>query len=330
MPLVSVVMPSYNHEEFIAESIESVLGQDFDDFELIIVDDASTDSSRQIIQKYAAEDSRIRVILHEANCGIAKTMNDGIEAAKGKFIAFTASDDVWTKARLTKQLAVIASNENLIVWSEGEVIDRKGQPVGKSFSELHRTALRKKSGDIFQELLAKHNYIFGATLLYKKMNLGEIRYDESLMFLNDYKFVVDLARKYEFYYIAEPLAQYRVHGKGTLRGSGPEVAERARRGHRDAIAFYQEALRDYAHEVSDTTKAHIYAQMGFSYGHLGDNKAALICFLRAIYNPLSGSNLRGTPGFLKFVGLNLLNLLNSGIQKRNSLKKSTELHQKRP
>jgi glycosyltransferase involved in cell wall biosynthesis len=137
MPLVSVVMLSYNHDEFIAESIESVLGQDFDDFELIIVDDASTDSSRQIIQKYAVEDSRIRVILHEANCGIAKTVNDGIEAAKGKFMATTASDDVWMTDKLTKQLAVTASNENLIVWSEGEVIDLNGQPVGKSFSEFH-------------------------------------------------------------------------------------------------------------------------------------------------------------------------------------------------
>src|SRR5665647_2754849 len=100
MPLVSVVMPSYNHEEFVSESIESVLGQDFDNLELIIVDDASTDSSRQIIQKYAEEDTRIRVILHEANRGIAKTLNDGTEAAKGKFIAIIASDDVWARDKL--------------------------------------------------------------------------------------------------------------------------------------------------------------------------------------------------------------------------------------
>jgi glycosyltransferase involved in cell wall biosynthesis len=81
MPLVSVVMPLYNHEKFSAECIESVLGQDSDDFELIIVDDVSTDASRQIIQKYEAEDSRIRVILHETNCGISKTMNDDIRLA---------------------------------------------------------------------------------------------------------------------------------------------------------------------------------------------------------------------------------------------------------
>jgi glycosyltransferase involved in cell wall biosynthesis len=330
MPLVSVVMPSYNYDEFVSESIESVLGQDFDDLELIIVDDASTDASRQIIQKYAAEDTRIRVILHETNCGFAKTMNDGIETAKGEFVAAIDSDDVWAKDKLTKQLAVTASNENLIVWSEGEVIDRKGHPVGKSFSEFNGTVSRKKSGDISQELL-RRNYIFGSTLLFKRTNLGEIRFDERLMLVNDWKFVLDLARKYEFYYIAEPLVQYRVHGNNTLaglesRGSEPEAAKRRRNFHLDAIVFGQEALR-LCDPASGTTKADIYAYTGYSYECLGDNKTALLCFLRAFrYNALSMSNLRGAPRFLKLVGLTLLN---SGTRERNSLKKGTELHQKR-
>jgi glycosyltransferase involved in cell wall biosynthesis len=315
MPLVSVVMPSYNHEEFIAESIESVLGQDFDDFELIIVDDASTDSSRQIIQKYAAEDSRIRVILHEANCGIAKTANDGIEAAKGKFIANTASDDVWARDKLTKQLAVIASNENLIVWSEGEVIDRKGQPVGKSFSELHRTVSRKKSGDIFQELL-KINSIFGSTLLFKKTNLGEIRFDESLMYLNDHKFALDLAREYEFYYIAEPLAQYRVHGKNTLGGSDPKVAKRRRRAHREWITINEGILRQCSHKLSDANKASIYAATGYSHEFLGENAKAFRSFSQAItHNPFHTRNLRFA---FRLAKIALLNVPTSRIKNRRS------------
>ena len=93
MPLVSVIIPSHNHEKFVSEAIESVLGQDFDDLELIIVDDASTDASKQIIQKYEEEDARVRVILHETNCGISKTMNDGIESARGTFKALRNSRD---------------------------------------------------------------------------------------------------------------------------------------------------------------------------------------------------------------------------------------------
>jgi glycosyltransferase involved in cell wall biosynthesis len=285
MPLVSVVMLSYNHEEFIAESVESVLGQDFDDFELIIVDDASTDASRQIIQKYEAQDSRIRVILHEANCGIAKTVNDGIEAAKGKFIASIASDDVWAKDKLTKQLAVTSSNENLIVWSEGEVIDLKGQSIGKSFSEFHRNVSKKKSGDIFQELL-KGNYIFGTTLLYKKTNLGEIRFDESLMYLNDSKFVLDLARKYEFCYIAEPLAKYRVHGRNTLTGSSSEVMIRRQIAEREYASILEDAIRQYDHDITPETKANMYASLADLYFHLGEKKKSLRFLLQALrYNP---------------------------------------------
>ena len=143
MPLVSVVIPSYNHEKFVSEAIKSVLGQDFDDLELIIVDDASTDTSRQIIQKYAVEDARVRVILHETNCGVAKTCNDGIAVAKGKFLAVTASDDVWVKNKLSKQLAVLESDEDLVVWTEAEIIDESGQPVGSTWSELKTRRLSK-------------------------------------------------------------------------------------------------------------------------------------------------------------------------------------------
>ncbi len=166
MPLVSVVMPSYNHENFIAKSIESVLGQGFDNLELIIVVDSSADDSRCIIQKIAEEDARVRIILHETNCEIAKTLNDGIAAVNGKFLALIASDDVWMKDELSKQLGVLESNADLIVGTEGEVIDDGGQPVGSSFSaRVNGRVSRKKSGDIFLELVQDGGHIFGSTLL---------------------------------------------------------------------------------------------------------------------------------------------------------------------
>ena len=84
MPLVSVFMKSYNHDRFISEAIESVLRQDFEDLELIIVDDGSTDASRQIIESYERQDHRIRSIFHERNLGITKVVNDGIDAATRK------------------------------------------------------------------------------------------------------------------------------------------------------------------------------------------------------------------------------------------------------
>lgn len=82
MPLVRVFMKSYNHDRYISEAIESVTRQSFEDFELIIVDDGSIDSSRQIIERYEQQDCRIRSILHERNMGITRVVNDGIDAAR--------------------------------------------------------------------------------------------------------------------------------------------------------------------------------------------------------------------------------------------------------
>lgn len=137
MHLASVVIPSYNHEQFISESIESVLGQSVDDLELIIVDDASTDASRQIIESYTSRDPRIKVFLHETNMGVARTLNDGIEMATGRFICFLSSGDVWVEDKLRKQHAIFKHDENLVVVSDAEVMDSQGRLFGKKASELN-------------------------------------------------------------------------------------------------------------------------------------------------------------------------------------------------
>jgi glycosyltransferase involved in cell wall biosynthesis len=300
MPLVSVVMLSYNNEKFTAEAIESVLGQDFDDFELIIVDDASTDSSRQIIQKYAAEDPRIRVILHKANCGIAKTANDGNDRATGDFLGCIASDDIWMKDKLSKQLAVLESNEDLIIWTEGEVIDERGTPMGKSFSELIGSVSEKKSGDVFRELLER-THVFGSTMLYKRVNQGDIRYDERLKYANDWKFELDLAAKYEFHYIAEPLAHYRIHADNTWGGKPPNLEKRLAY-HQERIFVLKCALRQYRHRMSAETKATLLERLGFSYYELGQNRKALTDYLLAItHSPFRKSNLQYPRRFLQFM-----------------------------
>jgi len=300
MPLVSVVMPSYNHEKFVSETIESVLGQDFDDLELIIVDDASTDASRQIIQKYAAEDARVRVILHETNCGISKTMNDGIEIAQGKFLAWTASDDVWMKDKLSKQLAVLESNEDLIVWTDGELIDEGGQRIqrmGPTFSAW--SGAEKKSGDIFRALSAR-NYICPPTPLFKRENMGSIRYDERLKYSNDWKVLLDLAKKYEFHFIPEPLAQYRIHANNTLAHTGPRN-EAHRVESREIITIIEGTLSEWPHRNSAEAKANALVTLGLNYYNLGQNRKALMSYFRAFTSaPFRRSNLQYPRRFFRF------------------------------
>ena len=286
MPLVSVVIPSYNHEKFVSQAIKSVLGQDFDDLELIIVDDASKDASRQIIQKYAEEDARVRVIFHETNCGIAKTMNDGNEIAQGKFLACTASDDVWMKDKLSKQLAVLESNENLIVWTEAEVIDESGQPVGSTRTELYGFGVSaKQSGNTFHDLLGGLLPLVGSTLLYKRANQGGIRYDESLKYLNDNKFYLDLAAKYKFCYIAEPLAQYRIHASNTW-GLGRFQGEAKRVAAQESIMLLEYALSQWHDQMSAQVKATAFMKLGAYYYNLGQRRKTLMYFCRAFaYDP---------------------------------------------
>jgi teichuronic acid biosynthesis glycosyltransferase TuaG len=292
VPLVSVCMQTWNSERFIGEAIESVLGQDFEDLELIIVDGASNDATRQIIEHYAKQDRRIRVIFHERNLGISRACNAGMEAAKGKFIAQIDSDDVWVADKLTKQLAVLERDEDLIVWSEGEIIGSAGLPLGKSFSErLGNNASTKKSGDLWQELLCS-NYIFHSTVIYKKQNLGHVRYDEGILVLTDFKFLLELARQYQFYYIAEPLARYRLHGGNTFAGSSPEALKRRRISNKEYISIVEEAMRLYDDEITRETRAVIYGHIGQLYYVAGERKKGLRFFSRAfIYNPLEKRNL---------------------------------------
>jgi glycosyltransferase involved in cell wall biosynthesis len=215
MPLVSVIMSSYQYDRYIAEAIDSVLNQTIRDLELIIVDDGSTDRSHQIIQSYTEKDSRVTPIFNGVNMGIARTMNTGIDAAEGKFIAFISSDDIWFPRKLEFQLKVLKNDEDLVVWTEGVIIDVQGKPTGETFTQIHGSESRIKSGDIFNELL-KGNFIFGSSRILKRSNLDGIRWNENLKYLNDYQFAVDLARKYRFYFIPEPLTMYRIHGKNTV------------------------------------------------------------------------------------------------------------------
>ena len=260
-------MPSYNHEKYIAETINSVLNQTFKDLELIIVDDCSTDSSRDIIETYQKQDSRVRPIFHEVNMGISRTYNDGVKHAQGKFLAFIDSDDLWVETKLEKQLAILSTNEELAVWSEGEIIDQNGKSNGQTFTQFEHASNRQKSGNIFEELLVDDNFVFDSSLIFKKENMPRIGFDENLKYLNDYRFVVGLASEHEFYFQEEPLAKYRVHGKNTISSNW-------RIWQQDRIVLYQEFLKDYGSRIPKKLRAYLLFRIGWAHAELGERELA--------------------------------------------------------
>lgn len=284
MPLVSVIMPSYNHEKFISTAIRSVLDQTFSDFELIIIDDASQDTSREIIKNFKEKDDRIHTIFHKKNRGIARTLNEGIARSKGEYVAFLASDDVWISNKLKYQLRILNSNKNkdIIIWSEGLIINEKGIPTGELFTQKYRNP-KRKSGYIFEELL-QGNFIFGSSFIAKKENLKNFKFNECFKYLNDWQYYVDLSKKYEYYYIPKPLAMYRIHGGNTNLD---------REGYaRDHIMIGEYFLRKYGNEISRKVKNRIFLSMCGGYLQLGEKAQAKLCLWNAIrHDPFNRLNL---------------------------------------
>jgi len=261
MVLVSVLLPSYNHEMYIAETIESILNQSFTNFELLIIDDNSSDNSRGIIKDYKEKDDRITIIFHNRNIGIAKTQNELIKMAKGKFIAFLNSDDVWKEDKLEKQLKILDKDENLIVWSDGEVINEKSKKIGKSFTHFYDASQKKKSGKLFVELL-NNNYILFSSLILKKENLGDLKFYEKLERVSDYKFMVDLAKNYNFYFIKNHLVKYRIHPKNTLTSNIKVLIK-------DSFIIRKYFLKKYGNQIPRKIKWYLISRiiiLNFNHG----------------------------------------------------------------
>lgn len=132
-PVVSIVTPVHNGAAFIRETIASVQAQTWDDWELLVVDDASEDGSAEIVEDLAAEDSRIRVFRLERNGGAAVARNAAIEAARGRYIAFLDGDDLWLPHKLERQLAFMRENNAAFSYAAYERVDEDGRylsPVG--------------------------------------------------------------------------------------------------------------------------------------------------------------------------------------------------------
>ena len=271
---ISVLMPSYNHEKYISEVIESILNQSFKNFELIIIDDSSKDNSRAIIENYQKQDRRIKAFFHEKNTGLPSTMNDLLSKASGEYIAFIDSDDVWDELKLEKQLKILEKNDSVVVWTEGEIIDKDSIPTGEKFTQINLASNKKKSGRIFEELLSA-NFVFKSSLICSRKITKDIQFDEKLKYLNDYKFIVNLAYKYHFFFVKESLTKYRIHGKNMMMSD-------KKGSNKDRVTIYEYFLREYCEDLSQRMKAIIYFYLAWSYFSLNEKALSKFFFLKAL------------------------------------------------
>lgn len=133
VPLVSVIMPAYNAERFIAEAIDSVLNQTVKNIELIVVDDCSSDGTCRIVEEYTQKDSRVKLLRNEHNLQVAQTRNRGLEICRGEYVALLDSDDLWYPTKLEKQINAAGIENADIVYCSYAIVDEAGESACADF-----------------------------------------------------------------------------------------------------------------------------------------------------------------------------------------------------
>lgn len=207
--LVSIIMPSYNTANYIEASIESVRHQTYENWELIIVDDCSTDNTDEIV-KPLLSDARIRYLKNEKNSGAAISRNRALREAKGKWIAFLDSDDLWLPEKLEKQVAFMEQNGYHFSYTNYEEIDMAGEKTGVRVTGPKKIT---KTG--------MFNYCWPGclTVMYDAETVGLIQIAD-IKKNNDYAMWLKVCRKADCYLLDECLAQYRKGRAGSVSTHG--------------------------------------------------------------------------------------------------------------
>lgn len=270
MTRVSIIIPTYNRAMSIGRTIQSALNQTYKDFELIIVDDNSSDNIHEILSTY--DDSRIKYIKHHTNRGAPAARNTGIKNSNGEFIALLDDDDEWLPQKLEKQIKLFDSTKKTVgmVYGGYEIVNNTGKVV--------KTLLPSKKGDLFHVLL-KSNVIGSPTNLIKRECFEKIHYcDESLKSCQDWDLWLKIAKNYEIEYVPEILARYNLSDSSISRNSD------------SVLIGHKQILSKYCFDIRKDRKIHTFhlQNIGIYYAYQQEYTQALKYLKMAfIVNPFN-------------------------------------------
>lgn len=232
-PKVSVIIPTFNRSDLLKRSVKSVLNQTFQEFELIIVDDASADDTTNIVREI--EDSRINYIKNEKNLGKPLTLNRGIRLAKGEYVGLLDDDDEWLPEKLEKQIKKFdntSRNVGVVYCGFSYVLKIENN---KNISKI---LIPELNGHLYTDLL-KSNFIGGSTPLIKKECFQKSGYfDRLLQSGQDWDMWIRISKNYEFDFVREALVTYHIHG------------EQISVNFNDRIKSFQKILDKYIADIS--------------------------------------------------------------------------------
>ena len=217
---VSVIVPSYNHASYIKPCLESILAQDYNDTEIIVVDDCSSDDSVKIAQ--SIDDPRIQVRKNSKNLGTYATQNRAMDLASGDYVAVLNSDDLWKPAKLRKQIELLEKNPDAkFCYTLGDQIDEQGNPLKV---DQHLNWPKTWRHDLLPFLLSS-NRLLASSVVFRK---GDVRFEESLRYSGDWWAWVHLAQEGDALCVPEPLVSWRQHPSNSYTRSAPVTLEEIR------------------------------------------------------------------------------------------------------
>lgn len=260
-PKVSIVLPVWNGERYLSYALDSILAQTFTDFECLIVNDCSSDSSPYIAESYAARDKRFHVLHNEKNLRLPASLNRGFSAASGEYYTWTSDDNVLHADFLEVMLAEMLKNNADLVYSDYNAIDEHGS--------LIKIAITGPS-----ENLIFDNSI-GASFLYKKRVHKDISgFNEQLFLFEDYDFWVRAyLHGFKFYHSSQVVYDYRIHNQSLS----------ATRSIPDSFVWYRYAMLNKFKNVSKNAKSRAYTNLIFNGRRILNNKQLLELFCKALY-----------------------------------------------
>ena len=208
-------MSVYNNNQYLAESIDSVLAQSFNDFEFIIVDDGSTDGASETLEKYASNDKRIILIKNETNIGLVKSLNNALKTATGEYIARMDGDDICFPDRFQKQVEYLDKNQDItLVYSDTLLIDKDSNDICRSY--------RPSSVEKVLYNLEISNYITHPTVMFRRTIIIALGgYNESCKNVEDLDLWIRMRDSgYSFGYINKILLKYRINPDSVQKKDG--------------------------------------------------------------------------------------------------------------
>jgi glycosyltransferase involved in cell wall biosynthesis len=230
MPKVSIVMPSYNHEKYVAEAIQSVLDQTFQDFEIVITDDGSLDKTVEEIKKF--KDPRIKLFCFEKNQGASVAANNCVRNATGKYIAILSSDDVFLPDKLEKQVNFLDKNDEVgAVFGQAQIIDQDGKTLDDNenyYCQVFRQENKSRHGWL-NHFFYVGNCLCHPSAMVRKQCYDKVGlYDERLEQLPDFDLWIRLCLFYEINIMTDKLIKFRYLSGGGNTSSGDNPSKRIR------------------------------------------------------------------------------------------------------